>query len=109
MAVEESARELLDELRDEHERARETVELYYSHDAELGDLDGATVVSLTVFVASTPEFTQQHLVADGASGALTTVLGARGQSPRTAVATPVLPLDSAVEVQLVLGLVDTPA
>lgn len=66
-------------------------------------------MSLTVFVASTPEFTQQHLVADGASGALTTVLGARGQSPRTAVATPVLPLDSAVEVQLVLGLVDTPA
>lgn len=73
-------------------------------DAELGGLQDATVVSLTVYVASVPEFTSQHLVADGASGVLREVLGARGEHPRTAIATPVLPLDSPVEVQLVVGL-----
>jgi len=77
-------------------------------DAELGSLDGVSAVSMTVFVASTPDFTRQHLVADGASGALTEVLGERGAHVRTAVATPVLPLDSPVEVQLVLGLNDVP-
>lgn len=77
-------------------------------DAELGSLDGVSAVSMTVFVSSTPDFTRQHLVADGASGALTEVLGKRGAHVRTAVATPVLPLDSPVEVQLVLGLDDVP-
>src|SRR5918992_1002901 len=38
VAVEESARELLGELRAEHDRARDTVELSYAHDADLGDL-----------------------------------------------------------------------
>jgi enamine deaminase RidA (YjgF/YER057c/UK114 family) len=74
--------------------------------AELDGLEDATVVSLTVYVASSPDFTSQHLVADGASGALKELLGVRGEHPRTAVATPVLPLGSPVEVQLVLGLVD---
>lgn len=77
-------------------------------DAELGSLDGVSAVSMTVFVSSTPDFTRQHLVADGASGALREVLGERGAAVRTAVATPVLPLDSPVEVQLVLGLDDVP-
>lgn len=77
-------------------------------EAELGSLDGVSAVSMTVFVASTPDFSTQHLVADGASGALTAVLDPRGTHARTAVATPVLPLDSPVEVQLVLGL-DEPA
>lgn len=77
-------------------------------DAELGSLDDVSAVSMTVFVSSTPDFTRQHLVADGASGALREVLGERGAHVRTAVATPVLPLDSPVEVQLVLGLDDVP-
>ena len=46
----------------------------------------------------------QHLVAKGASDVLIAVLGERGRHARTAVATPVLPLDTPVEVQLVLGL-----
>ena len=73
-------------------------------DAELGSLAGVWVVQLTVFVASTPDFTEQHLVANGASDVLIEALGERGRHARTAVATPVLPLDTPVEVQLVLGL-----
>lgn len=46
----------------------------------------------------------QHLVADGAGDVLIDALGERGRHARTAVATPVLPLDTPVEVQLVLGI-----
>jgi enamine deaminase RidA (YjgF/YER057c/UK114 family) len=73
-------------------------------DAELGSLDGVSVVQLSVFVASTPDFTQQHLVANGASDVLLEVLGERGRHARTAIATPVLPLDSPVELHVVFGL-----
>ncbi|SDY30960.1 Enamine deaminase RidA, house cleaning of reactive enamine intermediates, YjgF/YER057c/UK114 family [Modestobacter sp. DSM 44400] len=73
-------------------------------DAELGSLAGVSVVQLTVFVASTGDFTEQHLVANGASDVLIAVLGERGRHARTAVATPVLPLDTPVEVQLVFSL-----
>jgi enamine deaminase RidA (YjgF/YER057c/UK114 family) len=64
-----------------------------------GSLSALTLVQVMVFVASTPEFTQQHLVADGASDLFVAVLGEAGRHPRTAVATPVLPLDAPVEVQ----------
>ncbi|MCZ2839867.1 RidA family protein [Modestobacter sp. VKM Ac-2985] len=73
-------------------------------DASLGSLADVSVVQLTVFVASTSDFTEQHLVANGASDVLIEVLGERGRHARTAVATPVLPLDTPVEVQLVLGV-----
>lgn len=72
--------------------------------AELGSLQDVSVVQLTVFVASTLDFLEQHLVANGASDVLIAVLGERGRHARTAVATPVLPLDTPVEVQLVLGI-----
>nr|WP_243851045.1 RidA family protein [Modestobacter marinus] len=72
--------------------------------ATLGSLADVSVVQLTVFVASTPDFTEQHLVANGASDVLIEALGERGRHARTAVATPVLPLDTPVEVQLVLGV-----
>jgi enamine deaminase RidA (YjgF/YER057c/UK114 family) len=67
--------------------------------AAAGSLGSLTVVHLTVFVSSAPDFTFQHLVADGASEILVAVLGEAGRHPRTAVATPVLPLDAPVEVQ----------
>lgn len=73
-------------------------------DAALGSLAGVSIVQLTVFVASTVDFTEQHLVANGASDVLIAVLGERGRHARTAVATPVLPLDTPVEVQLILGI-----
>jgi enamine deaminase RidA (YjgF/YER057c/UK114 family) len=74
--------------------------------ADVGTLRGVSVINLTVFVASTAEFTSQHLVANGASDALVAALGPRGEHARTAVATPVLPLNSPVEVQVVFALGD---
>ncbi|MFA9432877.1 RidA family protein [Egicoccus sp. AB-alg2] len=70
--------------------------------AAIGDLDRVRVVKLTVFVASTPDFTEQHLVANGASELLADVLGDAGVHARSAVGVPVLPLDSPVEVEAIL-------
>lgn len=67
-----------------------------------GSLDRARIVKLTVFVASTPDFTQQHLVANGASNLLGEVLGDDGIHARSAVGVPVLPLDAPVEVEAII-------
>lgn len=61
------------------------------------------VVKLTVFVASTVDFTEQHLVANGASDLFGEVFGEVGRHARSAVGVAVLPLDSPVEVE---GLVE---
>ena len=70
--------------------------------AALGDLDRVRVVKVTVFVASAPDFTEQHLVANGASQLFADVLGDAGVHARSAVGVPVLPLDSPVEVEAIL-------
>lgn len=66
-----------------------------------GDLRRVRVAKLTVFVASDPSFTEQHLVANGASRFLADVLGDDGLHARSAVGVPVLPLDSPVEVEAI--------
>ena len=60
------------------------------------------VVKVTVFVASDPSFTGQPAVATGASQLLQSIFGARGLHVRSAVGVSVLPLDSPVEVELVV-------
>jgi enamine deaminase RidA (YjgF/YER057c/UK114 family) len=71
--------------------------------AALGDLEKiARLVKITVFVASTPDFTEQHLVANGASDFLAEALGERGKHARAAVGTASLPLNAAVEVEAVI-------
>ena len=70
----------------------------------LGTLHMVEVVQLTVFVASDADFYLQHLVADGASDLLVAVLADAGRHVRTAVATPVLPLNSPVEIQVIFSL-----
>lgn len=73
--------------------------------AATGDLEKiARIVKITVFVASTPDFTEQHLVANGASDLLATVLGERGRHARAAVGTASLPLDAPVEVEAIVEL-----
>jgi len=62
------------------------------------------LLKLTVFVASTPDFTEQHLVANGASLFLFDVLGERGRHARSAVGVPVLPLNSPVEIEAIVRL-----
>lgn len=70
--------------------------------AAAGSLDGLRLVKLTVFVASTPDFTWHHLVANGASMLLADVLGDAGEHARSAVGVAALPLGSPVEVEAVL-------
>lgn len=62
------------------------------------------VVKLTVFVASTPDFTEQHLVANGASNLLVAILGDKGKHARSAVGTAALPLDAPVEIEAVFEI-----
>ena len=71
--------------------------------AEIGSLDQVKrVVKAVVFVASTPEFTGQPKVANGASEFLGEVFGEAGKHARSAVGVPVLPLDVPVEVELIV-------
>lgn len=71
--------------------------------AELGDLSAVTrVVKAVVFVASTPDFTGQPQVANGASELFALAFGDAGVHARSAVGVPVLPLDAPVEVEVVV-------
>ncbi len=71
--------------------------------AELGELSAIKrIVKVVVFVASTPDFTGQPGVANGASELFGEVFGDIGQHARSAVGVPVLPLDSPVEVELIV-------
>ena len=65
-----------------------------------GDLSRiGRLLKLTVFVASSPDFTEQHKVATGASDFLVDILGDAGRHSRSAVGVPALPMDAAVEIE----------
>ena len=69
--------------------------------AEVGDLSLVRrVVKVVCFVASTPDFTGQPGVANGASELLGAAFGDAGVHARSAVGVPVLPLDAPVEVEI---------
>ena len=71
--------------------------------AEIGDLALVKrVVKVVVFVASTPDFTGQPQVANGASELLGEVFGDAGVHARSAVGVAVLPLDVPVEVEIMV-------
>jgi enamine deaminase RidA (YjgF/YER057c/UK114 family) len=71
--------------------------------AEIGDLDAVKrVVKVVCFVASETEFTGQPQVANGASDLLGKVFGDAGVHARSAVGVPVLPLDSPVEIEIIV-------
>ena len=71
--------------------------------AEIGDLDAVKrIVKVVCFVASTPDFTGQPQVANGASELLGTAFGDAGVHARSAVGVPVLPLDAPVEVEIIV-------
>jgi enamine deaminase RidA (YjgF/YER057c/UK114 family) len=70
--------------------------------AELGSLDRVRrVAKVTVFVASTEDFTEQPKVANGASDLFAEVFGDAGKHARAAVSSPSLPLGVPVEVELI--------
>ena len=60
------------------------------------------VVKVVVFVASDPTFSGQPAVANGASLLLGEIFGEAGVHVRSAIGVAVLPLDSPVEVELVV-------
>lgn len=71
--------------------------------AEIGSLDRVRrIVKLVGFVASSPEFTGQPAVVNGASELLGEIFGEAGQHARSAVGVAVLPLDAPVEIELIV-------
>jgi len=66
-----------------------------------GGIDNiARIVRVAVFVNSSPGFTEQPKVANGASDLLFKIFGDPGRHVRAAVGVAELPLDAAVEVEL---------
>nr|WP_082535124.1 RidA family protein [Nonomuraea pusilla] len=71
--------------------------------AEIGDLAKVRrVVKVVAFVASTPDFTDQPKVANGASELFQEVFGEAGRHARSAVGVAALPLDVPVEVEIIV-------
>lgn len=70
-----------------------------------GDLERIRrFVRITGFVASAPDFTEQHLVINGASDFLVEALDERGRHSRAAVGMIALPLGAAVEVDAIIAV-----
>ncbi|HYD79182.1 MAG TPA: RidA family protein [Paucimonas sp.] len=71
-------------------------------DACGGDLNRVKrIVKLTSLVNSTPEFTEHHLVTNGASELLAEVFGEKGKHARAAFGVAQIPLGSCVEIDLI--------
>ena len=69
----------------------------------IGDLDKIKrIVKVVGFVSSTPEFSGQPGVVNGASEFLGAVFGDKGIHARSAVGVAVLPLDAPVEIELIV-------
>ena len=73
----------------------------------IGDLDRVVrVVKVVGFVASTPEFTSQPAVVNGASNLLKEAFGEAGVHARSAVGVAALPLGAPVEVEMIVEVAD---
>jgi enamine deaminase RidA (YjgF/YER057c/UK114 family) len=69
----------------------------------IGSLDRVTrIVKVVGYVAATPEFTGMPGVVNGASEVLGEIFGDLGAHARTSVGVAVLPLDSPVEIELIV-------
>ena len=69
----------------------------------------ARIVRVVIFVASTPDFTGQPAVGNGASEVIGEIFGEAGRHVRSAVGVAVLPLDAPVEVELVVQVRGRPS
>jgi enamine deaminase RidA (YjgF/YER057c/UK114 family) len=73
--------------------------------ADNASLDSVVqVLKLTVLVASSPDFNEQHLVANGASDLLVKLLGEKGKHARAAFGVAALPRGAAVEIDAVIEI-----
>jgi len=72
---------------------------------ELGDLGRVRrIVKMLCLVNSGPAFTEQHLVANGASELLQEVFGKAGAHARSAIGVAQLPLGACVEIELIVEI-----
>ena len=78
------------------------IELMGTLHAALGDLNKVKrILKLLVLVNSAPAFTEQHLVANGASELLVEVFGEQGAHARSAFGVTQIPFGSCVEIELI--------
>jgi enamine deaminase RidA (YjgF/YER057c/UK114 family) len=84
---------------------RVAIGLLGSLKAEIGDLEGVKrVVKLLGLVNCTSDFTDQPKVINGASDFFVEVFGARGKHARSAVGTNALPMNIAVEIEMIVEI-----
>ncbi|RAV11759.1 RidA family protein [Paenibacillus contaminans] len=73
----------------------------------LGDLDRVVkIVKMLAFVSSAPDFNQQPVVINAASDLLIEIFGENGKHARSAIGTNELPLNTPVEIELIVEIRD---
>ncbi|QQX83382.1 RidA family protein [Cupriavidus necator] len=78
------------------------IDLLATLHAHVGDLNRVTrIVKVMSLVNSTPEFTEQHLVTNGASELLAEVFGDKGKHARSAFGVAQIPLGACVEIEMI--------
>jgi enamine deaminase RidA (YjgF/YER057c/UK114 family) len=86
---------------------RVAIGLLGSLKAEIGDLESVKrVVKLLGLVNCTSDFTDQPKVINGASDFFVEIFGARGKHARSAVGTNALPMNIAVEIEMIVEIMD---
>jgi enamine deaminase RidA (YjgF/YER057c/UK114 family) len=90
------------------EAARDiAIEVLATLHVALGDLDKIKrIVKLVVMVNSTPNFTESHVVANGASDLFLEIFGERGAHARTSFGGAEIPFGACVEIELIAEIID---
>jgi enamine deaminase RidA (YjgF/YER057c/UK114 family) len=71
----------------------------------IGDLDQIkSIIRVVGYVSSTPEFTKQPAVVNGASDLLLQIFGDEGKHARSAIGVSALPLNAPVEIELTVEI-----
>jgi enamine deaminase RidA (YjgF/YER057c/UK114 family) len=85
-----------------------TLALLTSLKAEIGDLDKVKrIVKLLGMVNCDPDFTEQPKVINGASDLLVELFGDKGKHARSAVGMNALPMNMAVEIEMIVEVEDS--
>lgn len=78
------------------------IDLMGTLQAAVGDLNRVKrIVKVMSLVNSTPDYTEQHLVTNGASELLGEIFGAKGSHARSAFGVAQIPLGACVEIELI--------
>lgn len=78
------------------------IDLIATLHAHVGDLNRVQrIVKVMSLVNSTPDFTEQHLVTNGASELIAEVFGERGKHARSAFGVAQIPMGACVEIELI--------